>query len=131
MNNTINISCSNTIFYLILRTPDTTFRILKYFFYLNKAHNWFINFNPIQDGSLRGCSRMSRGVKRPPPPKILSYIFYNDEAWQNYTWLKADRKNIWITWHTPWALLTSKFFWLENSKFCNIKKCWYKLHFNP
>ena len=35
---------------------------------------------------------------------------YNNETWQTYTLLKEGPKNIWITWHTPWVLLTSAFF---------------------
>ena len=40
----------------------------------------------------------------------LSHISYNDETWHSYTLAKEDPKNIWITWHTPWVLLTSAYF---------------------
>ena len=39
-----------------------------------------LEFNPIQDGLFRGCSRM--GGRHPP------HIPYNDEAWHSYTFEK-------------------------------------------
>ena len=42
---------------------------------------------------------------------------YNDETWQSYTLPYADPKNIRITWHTPWLLLTSAFFHRKSANF--------------
>ena len=67
-------------------------------------------FNSIQDGPFWGCSWMGRRIKITPPHINLSHIFYNDETWQNNTLPKEDPKNIQITWHAPWTLLTSAFF---------------------
>ena len=70
----------------------------------------FSSFNPIQDGHFRGCSRMG-GAKRPPSLKSVTHIIsYNDETLHSYTLPKEDPRNIWITWHTSWVLLTSGFF---------------------
>ena len=67
-----------------------------------------LDFNPIQDGHFPGCSRMGRGGKKTPLPK--NHKSSNDETWHSYTLPKEDPKNIWITWHIPWLLLTSVFF---------------------
>ena len=50
------------------------------------------------------------GSQKDPSPWNLSHISYNDETWYSYTLPKEDQKNIWITWHTSWVLLTSVFF---------------------
>ena len=47
----------------ILKMPSWNSIILKYSF----------AFNPIQDGSFRGCSRM-REVKMTPPPSSLKFV---------------------------------------------------------
>ena len=62
-------------------------------FFLKKLQT----FNPVQDGPFGGCSRRG-GSKRFPLAKI------------SYTLLEQDPKNIWITWHTTWVVLTSAFF---------------------
>ena len=69
------------------------------------------------------------GTKRPPSLKYLTHIL----QWWNLAQLHLtieDPKKIWITWHTPWLLLTSVFFSPEISKFCYIKKYRYRLHFS-
>ena len=35
-------------------------------------------------------------------------LFYN-ETWHSFSLPKEDPKNMWITWHIPWILLTSAF----------------------
>ena len=45
-------------------------------------------------------------------------------------YLKKIQKILWITWHTPWNVLTSKFFSLEISKCCYVDKYRYRLHFD-
>ena len=47
------------------------------------------------------------GAKRPLSVKSVTHIH---EPWHSYTLPKEDPKDIWITWHTPWVLLTSAFF---------------------
>ena len=46
----------------------------------------------------------------------MSSISYNDETWYSYTLPKEDSKNIWITWRTPWFLLTSVFFFFTKDQ---------------
>ena len=70
--------------------------------------------NPIQDGLFRGCSRM--GGKKVPHPKIC-HTSCNNETWHNYTLPKEDPKNIWITGHIPWVLLTSALFYWKSANF--------------
>ena len=53
---------------------------------------------------------------------------YKGKSWHSYTLPKEDSKNIWITWYTPWVLLTSAFL-LEIVKFCYIAKYRYRFHF--
>ena len=47
----------------------------------------------------------------------LSHIPCNYETLHNYTLPKEDPKNILITWHTPWVLLTSAFFHRKSANF--------------
>ena len=63
--------------------------------------------NPIQSGPFRGCSWM-RDRKAPSIKSVT--LSYNGETWHTYTIPKEDPKNIWITCHTLWVLLTSTFF---------------------
>ena len=64
-------------------------------------------FEAAHDGG--GGGGGGGGGQKGPPPKNLSHIPYNDETWHSYTLPKEDPKYIWITWHTPWVLLTSTF----------------------
>ena len=57
------------------------------------------------------------GVKKPPPSLISVTHTYNDETWHSYTLPKEDRKNTWITSHTPWLLLTSAFCHRKSANF--------------
>ena len=54
---------------------------------------------------LFGAAQGLGGPKR-SPSLDLSDKSYNDGTWQTYTLPKEDPKNIQITWHTPWVLLT-------------------------
>ena len=74
---------------------------------------YILRVNPIQDGPFRCCSRMGG---KAPLPKTL-HISYNDEAWHSYTSPKEYPKSVWITWHTPWFLLTSAFFHWKSANF--------------
>ena len=67
-------------------------------------------------GFFRVAHRYGRCQKAPPLPKIC-HISYNDETWHSDTLHKEDPKNIWITWHTPWILLTSAFFHRKSANF--------------
>ena len=71
--------------------------------------------NPIQDGHFRCCSRIG-GDKKAPSLKSVTHI-YNDETWHSCTLPKENPKNIRITWHTPWVLLTSAFFQRKSANF--------------
>ena len=57
------------------------------------------------------------GEAKGPHPENLSHISYNNETWHNYTLPKEDPKNIWITWHHLWVLLTSVFFCRKSAIF--------------
>ena len=73
-------------------------------------------FNPIQYGLFWGCSRMGESQKGLPSLKSVTHIL----QWWNLAQIylpKEDRKNIWITWHTPWVLLTSAFFHRKSANF--------------
>ena len=75
-------------------------------------HRYFVYefwkiFNPIQDGHFRGCSWMGGGQKGPLPKICHEY--------PTMMKLGEDPKNIWITWHNPWVLLTSEFFYRKSA----------------
>ena len=74
-------------------------------------------FNPIQDGIFRGCSWMGGGGQKGHPSlKSVSHIL----QWWNLAQLyltKENPKNLWITWHTAWFLLTSAFFHWKSANF--------------
>ena len=72
-------------------------------FILTKIYRCFT----IQDGPFWGCSLMRGGKKASLPKTQWSY---NDETWYKHVLHKEDLKYVWITWHTPWILLTSEFF---------------------
>ena len=46
-----------------------------------------------------------------------SNISCNNETWHSYTLPKEDPKNIWLTWHTPWVLLTPACFHRKSVNF--------------
>ena len=77
------------------------------------------NPHPIQDGLFRGCSQMrgvGGGAAKGPLPKIC-HTYRTMMKLGSYTLPKEDPKNIWITWHTPWVLLTSAFFHRKSANF--------------
>ena len=55
-------------------------------------------------------------VKKAPLPKIC-YTHPTMMKLGSYNLPKEDPKNIWITWHTPWVLLTSAFFHRKSAHF--------------
>ena len=47
----------------------------------------------------------------------MLHMPYNDETWHSYTLSKGDPKNILVTWHISWVVLTSASFYQKSSKF--------------
>ena len=68
------------------------------------------------------------GQKDPTLPKIC-HTYPTMMKLDSYTLPIDDAENIRITWQSPWVLLTSAFL-PKISKFCYIKKYWYRLHFD-
>ena len=66
------------------------------------------------------------GAKKPPPPQPplqnLPHISYDDETWHSYILLKEDSH--------PLSYAEIRIFSPEISKFCYIRKCRYRVHFN-
>ena len=60
----------------------------------------------IQDEHFWYCSQMWGDYSCPTMMKLVSY-----------TLPKEDTKNVWITWHTPWVLLTTAFFQRKSASF--------------
>ena len=93
----------------------------------SKTTYWLINpvvWNSISSltlfrmgffGAAHGLGRW--GGLKGPSLWNLWHISYNDEAWHSYTLPKEDLKNIWITWHALWILLTSGFFHCKSANF--------------
>ena len=69
------------------------------------------------------------GGKKAPLPKIC-HTYPTMMKLGSYALPQEDPIYIWITWHTPWVLLISPFFYLKINKFYYIKKYKYRLHFD-
>ena len=74
------------------------------------------SINPIQMvffGAAHGW-----GAKKVPPPLLkICHTYHTMMKFGSYTLPKEDPKTIWITWHTPWVLLTSAFFNQKSANF--------------
>ena len=84
----------------------------------NRSNELMIN--PIQDGPLWSCSQVKGGRKSPTFPKIC-HTYPTMMKLGSYTLPEEDPKNVWITWHTHWVLLTSAFFHWKSAKIVSIK----------
>ena len=60
------------------------------------------------------------GAKRPPSLRPMTHPTMMKLG--SYTLPKEDPKNTWITWHTPWVLLTPAFFQQILANFVISKK---------
>ena len=93
-----------------------------------------INF--IQDGLFRGCSQMCwgwgggvGGAKMPPSLKSVTHILQWWNLVQLYlTWKNPKKYMYYVT--LPLSSTEIHIFSPEISKFCHIKKCMYRLHFD-
>ena len=67
-------------------------------------------------GAAQGCGGWGVGeAKRAAVPKICHTYpaIMNLDGVISY--LRKIKKNLWITWHTPWFLLTSAFFYRKST----------------
>ena len=88
------------------------------------------DFNPVQDGLLRGCSLMEGGrAKRPPSLKPVTHILQWWNFAQLYLTQRRSKKYMNHVTH-PLSSADISIFSPEISKFCYIKKCRYRFHFN-
>ena len=74
-----------------------------------------VKLHPIHDG-LFGAAHGWGGAKRTLLPKI-SHTYPTMMKLGSYTLPKIYPKNIWITWYTPWLLLTSAFSYRKSVNF--------------
>ena len=87
----------------------------------NRSNELMIN--PIQNGPLWSCSQVKGGGggrKSPTFPKIC-HTYPTMMKLGSYTLPEEDPKNVWITWHTHWVLLTSAFFQWKSANIVSIK----------
>ena len=88
------------------------------------------DFNPVQDGLLRGCSLMEGGrAKRPPSLKPVTHIL----QWWNFAQLYLTQRRFknyvnHVTYHLSSADIS--IFSPVISKFCYMKKYRYRLYFD-
>ena len=54
--------------------------------------------------------------KTPPPLPKICHSYSRMMKFGSYTLAKEDPKNIWITWHTSWVLLTAAFFHRKSAR---------------
>ena len=76
-----------------------------------------------------GVAHRWAGGKKAPLLKVC-HTYPTIMTLCSYTLPKEDPKNISITWHIPWVLLTSTLFHQKSANFCYIKKYRYRLHFD-
>ena len=81
------------------------------------------NFNPIQDGLFRSCSRMGEGQKGTPFPKICHTY---PTMMKRGTVIPYPKKHV----THPLNSANISIFLLEISKFCYIKEYRYRSHFD-
>ena len=120
----------NRIKYKIISINSFNTYLLSLISFTNIFHCRRMNidsFNPIQDGLFWSCSRIGGG-KKVPLPKICHTYPTIMILGTVVPYLKEDKRNIWMTWHTP-AFCWNQHFSLEIGKFCYIKKYRYRLHF--
>ena len=72
----------------------------------------YLRFNPIREWAFSGL--LTDGQN-------LSHISCNDETWHSCTLPKENSKNIRITWHNPWVLLSSAFFHRKPANFLYLE----------
>ena len=109
--------------------PWTTNLFLKIPVHLLFTHCWIpLSINPIQGGHFQGCSRMG-GAKRPPSLISVTHILQLWNLAQLYLTYRRSKKYInHVT--QPMSSADISIFSPEISKFCYIKKCRYRLHFD-
>ena len=85
-------------------------------------------FNSIQDGLSRDCSRMGGEQKGPLSLKSVTHLTMIKIG----TFIHYQEKilKIYKSRDTPFVFCWHQNFLLEISKFCYIKKYWYRLYFN-
>ena len=114
------MSCSNFFVALFPINHNLAFN------YRGASFNCLIDqFNPIQDGPSRGCSRMGRGQKGP----LFLKLFTHTLQWWNFAHLylnqRRSKKSINHVTH-PISSADISIFSPEIDKFCYIKKCRYR-----
>ena len=92
---------------------------LIYFYdIVKKILKSIISLNPIQDGFFRGSSRIGgKGGKKHPLHKICRTYHTMMKPGIVMPYPKKVQKNLGITSHTPWLLLTSVFFHRKSANF--------------
>ena len=101
-----------------------------YFFSLNTIYfGQKLPINPIQDGLSQGCSRMEGQKATPPPPPALKSATHILQWWNLAPYLKKFQKLYESHDMThPLCSANISIFLPEISKFCYIKKYWYRFH---
>ena len=74
------------------------------------AETLYRKFNMFEERLIKITTVSFGGTEMKDWLKNLSNISYNDDTWHSYILPKKDSKNIQITWHKPWVLLTTAFF---------------------
>ena len=86
---------------------------------IGKQQRWSLFLLKLQALTLFRTSLfgVAHGIGGKKAHLLQLHISHNDGTWHSYTLSKEDPENIWITWHSPWVLLTSAFFHRKSANF--------------
>ena len=123
----LDLSFLLTLYYILrqqisLSTNYKSFRphYLKKKIYVTNFHSNLPTPLTYSGWAFSGLFTDERESKKTPPPPPLPKICHSYSRMMkfgSYTLAKEDPKNIWITWHTSWVLLTSAFFHRKSANF--------------
>ena len=98
-------------------------------FYLKlRTHIVAFDVNPVKDGRFWDCSRIGEWEQKAPLHRISHTYPTMMKLGTVLPYIKKIQKNIWITWHTLWVLLTSAFFQWKSANFAISANASYRLY---
>ena len=92
-----------------------------------RTHIVAFDVNPVKDGRFWGCSRIGEWEQKAPLHRFSHTYPTMMKLGTVVPYIKKIQKDIWITWHTLWVLLTSAFFHWKSANFAISANASYRL----